>query len=138
MNRIDGFDQEEIPMSVATRSGPKIDPAAAVAMALPEKEPFTQYDGSPLGTRGVELWASEDGSIGVGVWECDAGRFPADFSEYGEIIQVVRGELVCTSDADGAVTTLRPGDTMVFPRGWTGEWVMREPLRKIWTSWLAF
>ena len=125
-------------MSVAVATGPKIDPASVAAMDLPEKEPFTQYDGSPLGTRGIDLWRSEDGAIGVGAWECDAGRFHADFSEYGEIIQVVSGELVCTADADGTVTTLRSGDAMVFPRGWTGEWSMSAPLRKIWTSWLAY
>ena len=125
-------------MSVALKTGPKIDPADAATMELPEREAFEQYDGSPLGTRGVTLWSSDDGTVEVGVWECDAGRFPADFSGFGEHVHVISGELVCTAGTDGTVTTLRPGDTMVFPRGWTGEWSMREPLRKIWTSWLAY
>jgi uncharacterized protein len=130
--------ERSAPMSVTVVTGPKIDPATVATMDLPEKEPFTQYDGSPLGTRGVDLWHSADGAIAVGAWECDAGRFHADFADYGEILQVVSGELVCTADADGVVTTLLPGDVMVFPRGWTGEWSMPAPLRKIWTSWLAY
>jgi uncharacterized cupin superfamily protein len=125
-------------MSVAVVTGPKIDPASVATMDLLENEPFTQYDGSPLGTRGVDLWHSGDGTIAVGAWECDAGRFHAEFPDYGEVIQVVSGELVCTADADGVVTSLRPGDVMVFPRGWTGEWSMPAPLRKIWTSWPAY
>ena len=125
-------------MSIATKSGPKIDPAAAAALELTETAPISQPNGRPLGTRGVDIWTSEDGSIGVGVWEVDAGTFHANFAEYGEAIRIVSGALVCTSYADGTVTTLRPGDTMVFPRGWTGEWTMREPLRKIWTSWSAY
>jgi uncharacterized cupin superfamily protein len=124
-------------VSISTLAGPIIDRTTAAMMALPEKEPFEQYDGTPLGTRGVTLWQTSDGSVEVGVWECDAGRFHAEFDDYGETVHVVSGELVCTSDADGTTATLRPGDTMVFPRGWTGEWKMATPLRKIWTSWKA-
>jgi uncharacterized cupin superfamily protein len=115
----------------------KIDGATVAAMELPDRDPFETIDGGALGTRGVNLWHSADGTIVTGVWECDAGRFHADFSEDGECIHVVRGELVCTADADGTVTTLRPGDTMVFPRGWTGEWDVRVPLRKIYSNWRA-
>ena len=115
----------------------KIDGADVAAMALPEKEPFERIGGGHLGTRGVHLWRSEDGTTVTGVWECDAGRFRADFSDYGECIHIVGGELECTADADGTVTTLRPGDAMVFPRGWTGEWHVRSPLRKVFTSWEA-
>ena len=75
-------------MSIAPKSGPKIDPASMDLIAGPS---FEGLDGRPLGTCSVDLWASEDGTV----------------------------------------TTLRRGDTMVFPRGWTGEWAMREPLRKI-------
>lgn len=122
-------------MSIAVVSGPSIDLATAAQLELTEKEPFAQYDGTPLGTRGVRLWTSADGLIAFGVWECDAGRFHGEFDGYGETVQVVSGELTCTADADGAVTTLRPGDTMVFPCGWTGEWRMPGPFRKICTAW---
>lgn len=62
----------------------------------------------------------------------------ADFSDYGEIIQVLSGALVCMADAGGVVTTLRPRDVMVFLGGWIGEWSMPAPLREIWTNWLAY
>lgn len=113
----------------------KIDGATVASMELPEKEPFAAIDGGLLGTRGVHLWRSADGTLVTGVWECDAGRFHVDFSDDGECIHIVGGEVVCTADADGAVTTLRPGDAMVFPRGWTGEWDVRSPLRKVFTNW---
>ena len=71
-------------MSATIVSGPKIDPSSAAMIDLTEHEPFEQYDGSPLGTRGVTLWSAGDGSVEAGVWECDAGRFPADFSGFGE------------------------------------------------------
>ena len=124
-------------MPVLSAPTVKIDDATMATLDLPEKEPFEQLDGSPLGTRGVHLWTSADGTTVTGVWECDAGRFWADFGEYGETIRIISGDLTCTADADGAITTLGPGETMVFPRGWTGIWEMRAPLRKIFTSWEA-
>lgn len=90
----------------------------------------TAVDG-PMATRGSETWRSPDERVGTGVWECDAGRFPARFAGRGEFIQVVTGRMTCTAD-DGTVTELGPGDAMTFPPGWQGEWVVHEPLRKLY------
>src|SRR5215213_3317424 len=119
-------------MSVTTTL--KIDGGTVASMALPEKERFETIDGGTLGTRGVHIWRSADGTCVTGVWECDGGTFHADFSDYGECIHVIGGELICTADVNGTVTTLLPGDSMVFPRGWTGEWNVRSPLRKVFSS----
>jgi uncharacterized cupin superfamily protein len=72
----------------------------------------------------------------VGIWEVDAGRFHADFGAYGECTRVVSGEVRCTPDG-GEAFTLRTGDWMTFPRGWTGEWVMPAPLRTVSVTWTA-
>ena len=85
----------------------------------------------PMATRGIETWRSDDGAIGTGIWECDAGRFTARFAEGGEFIQVISGRMTCTA-TDGTVTELGPGDAMTFPPGWTGEWQVHEPLRKLY------
>ena len=69
-------------------------------------------------------------SIGTGVWECDAGRFHTLFDREGEFIRVVRGRMTCVAD-DGTTIELVPGDSMTFPPGWSGEWRVHEPLRKI-------
>lgn len=113
----------------------KIDPGTVAAMALTEEAPFTRLDGGPLGTRGQEIWANGDGTIQTGVWECDAGRFHANFAAYGEQFHVIAGELICTPDGGGEAFTLRAGDSALFPRGWTGEWDVRVPLRKVYALW---
>jgi uncharacterized cupin superfamily protein len=43
----------------------------------------------------------------------------------------------CTSDDGGPRFVLRPGEWATFPYGWTGEWRMRAPLRKIYLNWAA-
>ncbi len=122
----------------ATTATPKLDAAEIAAMDLPEKEPFDTLDGGTLGTRGRTVWRSGDGSVETGVWECDAGCFHADFGAYGELLHVVSGEVVCTPDDGGDAFTLRPGDAATFPRGWTGEWDVRVPLRKVYALWEAW
>lgn len=122
----------------STTTSLKIDGAAVASMDLEEQEPFPpeRTAGSPLGRRGRTVWRSTDGSVETGVWECDAGRFHADFGAFGELMHVVRGEVECTGD-DGSSFALRPGDAMTFPRGWTGEWDVRSPLRKVYACWEA-
>ena len=125
--------------------GPQVDgaPAARIgndavaSMGLEEHEPFVRLDGGALGTRGWTSWQSADTGVETGVWECDAGRFHADFGAYGELLQVVGGEVVCTPDGGGSDFTLRAGDAAVFPRGWAGEWDVRSPLRKVYALWAA-
>jgi len=112
----------------------KIDDAAAIALEREDaglmREPLgTALDG-PIGMRRRQLWRSEDKRIGTGVWECDAGRFHTLFDREGEFIRVVRGRMTCIAD-DGTTTELGPGDSMTFPPGWSGEWRVHEPLRKI-------
>ncbi len=56
----------------------------------------------------VDLWTSADGYTHIGVWECTPGRFGSGTREVG------------------------PGDLLVLPRGWTGEWVILEHIRKLY------
>jgi uncharacterized protein len=121
---------------VSTATTLKIDRDEVAAMALEEDAPIPTLDGGTMGTRNRTTWRSDDGTIETGVWECDAGRFQATFSAYGEMIHIVSGELACTGD-DGDTFTLRPGDSITFPRGWTGEWDVRSPLRKVYATFTA-
>ena len=118
---------------------PRLTPAEAAAMTLDDETPVPpqRTGGGPLGKRSRTLWRSADGTIEMGIWEIDAGRFQPNFGAAGELIRVVAGEVACTGD-DGGRFTLRPGDWMTIPRGWTGEWVMPSPLRKIYVTWEAW
>jgi uncharacterized cupin superfamily protein len=119
----------------ATMTAEKIEGAAIAAMALAEQDPIPGIDDRAIGARERASWRNGDGTIETGVWECDAGRFRAEFEAYGELFTVVSGEVVCTPDDGGAPFTLRPGDSVTFPRGWTGEWDVRAPLRKVYAIW---
>ena len=118
---------------------PGIGAAEVAAMALEPQGavPAERAGGSPLAYRGQELWRSANGVLEAGVWEIDAGRFAANFGGYGELIRIVSGELECTPDDGGPQFVLRAGDWATFPRGWTGEWRMPAPLRKVYLTWAA-
>ena len=120
-------------------TAPRLTPAEAAAMTLEEGTPFPpeRTGGGPLGKRSRTLWRSASGTIELAVWEIDAGRFHANFGANGELIRIVAGEVACTGD-DGSRFSLRPGDWMTIPRGWTGEWVMPSPLRKVLVTWEAW
>jgi uncharacterized cupin superfamily protein len=114
-----------------------IDGTRAKSMELEEGEPWPAErtaDGRPIGKRSVETWRNADGSLWSGVWEVDQGKFWATFEGYGEFLYVVSGEMECLGD-DGSQFTLRAGDTATFPRGWTGWWDVRSPLRKCYSAW---
>jgi uncharacterized protein len=99
-------------------AAPVLSPGEAEAMTLEERAPFPpeRTDAGPLAKRSRTLWQSADGSLEVGIWEIDAGRFDTDFGAYGECIRILSGEIRCTTD-DGEPFTLRAGDWMTFPRG---------------------
>ncbi|GGE13044.1 hypothetical protein SAMN05421774_103124 [Gemmobacter megaterium] len=77
------------------------------------------------------LWASADGRVKVGVWECTPGRFTADRTAAGEHCHILSGRAV-VRNADGShARDIGPGDLLVLPQGWTGEWEILTHLRKL-------
>jgi len=109
----------------------KIDDPTAAVMELETWGAISSALDGPMETRGRELWRGAGEQVGTGIWECDAGRFTARFAGRGEFIHIVSGRMTCTAD-DGAVTELARGDSMTFPPGWSGEWRVHEPLRKLY------
>ncbi len=102
-------------------------------IVAPDSKPITQ-EGVSVPTRDFHSWVSTDGSIETGIWECDAGTFHSRFEHHGEMIYIIQGEMHCTSD-DGASFTLAEGDSCTFPRGWSGTWDVKRPIRKLYTVW---
>ena len=77
------------------------------------------------------LWSSPDGLIDIGVWECTPGQFTADRSHAAEFCHFLSGRIVMTHQ-DGRRQELGPGDALLLPKGWKGEWKILEHTRKIY------
>lgn len=77
------------------------------------------------------LWLSPDGQVEIGIWECTPGRFSADRTQTAEFCHILSGH-VEMRHTDGTVDRLGPGDALMLPRGWKGEWVLLEQTRKIY------
>ncbi len=81
--------------------------------------------------RGLAAFTSDDGRIISGTWEADRGTSRWDFTEQGEIIHLLSGALTVQRDGEEP-QDVTPGDSVVFPIGWTGIWTVTEPLRKFY------
>ncbi|MDF2809860.1 MAG: cupin [Microvirga sp.] len=77
------------------------------------------------------LWHSDDGNVSVGVWECTPGTFSAVRDTSSEICHLIFGRASLTS-VDGFTSTYGPGDMIILPRGWRGEWTIIERARKLY------
>jgi uncharacterized cupin superfamily protein len=121
-------------MTVTTRlAATKIGKHELTAVVAPEAKPISQ-SGLSIGTRDYQSWVNTDGSIETGIWECDAGMFRSRFEHHGELILILAGEMICTPDG-GEPFTLTEGDACTFPRGWSGEWSVLRPIRKLYAVW---
>ncbi|GAA3465777.1 cupin domain-containing protein [Nonomuraea roseola] len=105
-----------------------LDDAYTVAMPPAVAKP-TSLTGQREST--LELW--REGGAETGVWECEPGNFTAVRDGFHEICQILSGSATLTT-ADGQVTELGPGSTVVLPDGWQGTWVVHEKLRKIYVT----
>jgi uncharacterized cupin superfamily protein len=77
------------------------------------------------------LWTSDDGLLEIGVWECTPGRFTAARDGNSETCHFVSGS-VTLHNADGSSQTMGPGELLVLPQGWRGEWTIHEHTRKLY------
>jgi len=108
--------------------------ATHLAMANIDIGPFaaksTSFEGSQQ-EAAVELWASPDGRVSLGLWECTPGRFTADRSTSSEFCHFLSGRVEMTHQ-DGSVQSFGPGDAITLPMGWKGIWRVVEHVRKIY------
>lgn len=103
--------------------------AASIDLGPPQPKP-TSIIGNQLEAAKV-LFASADGLVEVGVWECTPGHFSADRSTSSEICHIISGRAKLAR-IDGEVREVGPGDVLVLPRGWKGAWTIVEPTRKLY------
>lgn len=106
------------------------DPASA-ATELEDWGPLSEATGPEMSTSGVALWKDSSGSE-TGIWQCTAG--PSHWTlETNEFVHVLSGSMtVVADDGESRPVVLGPGDTVLFPKGWSGSWEIHETLRKLY------
>ncbi len=77
------------------------------------------------------LWQSPDGATRIGVWEATPGRFSGDRTMAGEYCHIISGRATVTNSDGSGSRDIGPGDLLVLPQGWTGEWTIHEHMRKL-------
>ncbi len=80
----------------------------------------------------ARLWTSPDGRTSIGVWECTPGRFTADRSKIAEYCHIISGSATVSNQDGSVVRQIGPGDLLVLPLGWMGEWVIHTQMRKLY------
>lgn len=94
-------------------------------LRLPEGEALSEG----LLVRSRTLYKTGDGATAGGVWEADPGLARFEFSEYGELVYLIFGHIIATSD-EGEQTVLSRGVCASFPPGWAGAWDIKVRSRK--------
>ena len=100
------------------------------SVTLDDWGPLSEGTGAPMATEGKKLWAG-DGILEVGIWKCAAGPSRWKF-ETNESFTIFSGRMTVTEDG-GQPLALASGDSAIFPKGWSGEWELHEPVLKVYT-----
>lgn len=101
----------------------------AIALGEASLKPTSLTEGQREAS--TTLWVSNDGLMEIGVWECTPGRFTANREAAAEFCHFLNGRIEMYH-ADGTKKLLGPGDALMLPRGWKGEWNILEQTRKIY------
>jgi uncharacterized protein len=102
---------------------------AATRQDLEDWGPLEEATGPEMLTSGTTLWKDDSGSE-TGIWECTPG--PSRWTlETNELVYVLNGTMTVTADG-GEPILARPGDVLMFPKGWEGTWLIHETLRKVY------
>lgn len=102
---------------------------ATVALGEFADKPTTLSEGQKEASN--LLWTSADGHTKIGVWECTPGRFTANRTAAGEYCHIISGRATVTNSDGSGSRDIGPGDLLILPQGWTGEWVIHEHMRKL-------
>ena len=100
---------------------------------------FAPYEpeSGDLVARGHSYFNSEDGNLGIGVWESKPGAMTYADLKYDELMYILDGKLVLT-DTDGNTETYAAGEGVVLPKGWSGTLAVPEGgVRKIWVAYMG-
>jgi uncharacterized cupin superfamily protein len=91
--------------------------------ALPVSQPPSRLSGIDVPLEGA-------GETATGIWECTPGRFERQLPN-AETMHILAGAASFTPTG-GEPLEFVAGDTLFFPAHTTGEWHVRETLRKVY------
>jgi uncharacterized cupin superfamily protein len=74
-------------------------------------------------------WRSSDGRFSAGVWRRVAETGPMTLA-YDEVALLFDGEV--DVEGGGSTSSAGPGDLLVTPKGFSGTWRAKTPVRKFW------
>ena len=99
-----------------------------------ESSPSHLMPKSTFTTAGTEettqrFYASEDGAVAAGVWECDPCRMEIESYPVNEQMTIISGRLLITN-ADGVEESFGPGEVVFVSKGSKLTWHITERLRK--------
>ena len=103
---------------------------AATRTDLEDWGPLEEATGAVMTTAGITMWRDEATEAEAGIWQCTAGPSRWEL-ETNEFVHVLSGSMTVTEDGASPVD-LGPGDTVMFPTGWSGTWDIHETLRKLY------
>ena len=103
---------------------------------LGEYAPYEPEMGT-LVSHGHDYFYSADEAFGAGVWESKPGIITYKNLEYDELMYVLDGSMIMTSE-DGKIGTYGKGEGLILPKGWSGTLEVPDGgVRKIWVSYMA-
>jgi uncharacterized cupin superfamily protein len=82
-------------------------------------------------TASLTIYDLDSTTVQVGSWSCTPGSFPVENHGQTECLHVLEG-VFFVMNADGTAQRCEAGDTVVLPKGWTGQWDVIEIVRKLW------
>ncbi|SDT19184.1 transcriptional regulator [Halopseudomonas xinjiangensis] len=75
-------------------------------------------------------YSSPDEQFSTGVWEAEPGQWSISYSEH-EYCEILEGESILR-DEQGNARTVRTGDRLVIPAGFSGTWEVVTRTRKVY------
>ncbi len=98
-----------------------------------KKGPDRLISGDPDITNSV-YFRSQDRRFTSGIWESTPGKFVCVYEE-DEFYYMLSGKVVIT-DSVGNSKTFVPGDSIVVPAGFTGQWEVVETTKKFFAHYM--
>ena len=128
-----GFSQSQ---AATNSSFVRLDSERLSGNNLGEYAPYEPEFGNLI-ARNMTIFNSEDGNLGIGVWESKPGETTYTDLEYDELMYVLDGGLVMT-DEHGNTSRYGAGQGLVLPKGWAGTLAVPDGgVRKIWVTYMG-